>query len=253
MDLWTSSRHFSSDPGLMNSNTSTVSMGNPAGSGPPRFATQSQCERFVKAAVSSGQLLIAINAARDGLAVFNSLVLRQQLALALVQTGAFEPARQLLAELVLQGDKAEETLCLMGRVYKELWRHESDRDLALRALRNSRKFYDEAYKRYRTYYPGINLAFVSAMSGQQVAAKRCAREVAELCREQIADNKECVDGWLWATWAEARVQLGELALARQSYRRAVKLLAGRWRDISTMRRQVRELFRHRGEDPTVMD
>lgn len=230
-----------------------TSPGIPPNSVAPRFESQSQCEQFVKKAVSSGQLLVAIHAARDGLAAFDSLVLRQQLALALVQTGSFEPARQALASLVLKGDKSEETLCLMGRVYKELWRHEADKDQALVALQKSREFYGEAYNGYHTYYPGINLAFVLAMSGQRTQAEQCAREVAQLCRAQISATKECTDGWLWATLAEAHVQLSEFPLACETYHRALQLLTGRWRDISTMRRQVRELLRHRGEDPATMD
>ena len=220
----------------------------------PHLADQSHCEEFVKRAVSAGQLLVAIEAARNGLSTFGgSPLLRQQLALALAQTGALDAARQLLAQLVLQGDKGEETLCLMGRVYKELWRQEGDRDEALRALEQSRDFYGDAYARYRTYYPGINLAFALAMSGQQSEAEQCAREVAELCRAQMPATGNCTDGWLLATLGEAQVHLGDLSAACQSYRQAAQLFRGQWRDISAMRRQFRALLRHRGEGAAAAD
>jgi class 3 adenylate cyclase len=49
------------------------------------------------------------------------------------------------------------------------------------------------------------------------------------------------------------VHMGDLTAARQSYRRAAQLFQGRWRDISAMRRQVRELLRQRDEDPAGAD
>ena len=55
-------------------------------------------ERVVRAAVSAGQLLTAIEVAREGLERFGETGgLRQQLALALVQTGALAAAREVLA------------------------------------------------------------------------------------------------------------------------------------------------------------
>ena len=56
-------------------------------------------ERVVRTAVSAGQLLTAIEVAREGLERFGETGgLRQQLALALVQTGALAAAREVLAE-----------------------------------------------------------------------------------------------------------------------------------------------------------
>ena len=46
--------------------------------------------------------------------------------LALAQTGALDSARTMLDEVLKESARDEETLCLLGRVYKELWRRAGD-------------------------------------------------------------------------------------------------------------------------------
>jgi len=163
--------------------------------GLPAGKEQSSCEEMVKQAVSTGQLLLAIETARAGLAAFGeSLVLRQQLALALAQTGVLDVARQVLAELIRTTGKQEETLCLLGRVYKEIWRRSTRPAEAAQALRHAQELYSEAYALYHTCYPGINLAFTLAMGGQRVEAEKCARAVADLCRGRLAKAGATGDG-----------------------------------------------------------
>src|SRR5690349_24364735 len=95
----------------------------PPNASAPGVGEQAKCERLVKETVSAGHLLVAIETAREGLLTFrDSVGLQQQLALALVQTGALTRAREILADLVGSRDQSEETLCLLGRVYKEMWR-----------------------------------------------------------------------------------------------------------------------------------
>ncbi|MGA2863294.1 MAG: TRAFs-binding domain-containing protein [Verrucomicrobiota bacterium] len=209
---------------------------------------------MVKQAVSTGQLLLAIETARAGLAAFGeSLVLRQQLALALAQTGVLDVARQVLAELIRTTGKQEETLCLLGRVYKEIWRRSTRPAEAAQALRHAQELYSEAYALYHTCYPGINLAFTLAMGGQRVEAEKCARAVADLCRGRLAKAGATGDGWLLATLAEAMTHLGEMQAAGETYRRAAALFAGKWRDLSSMRHQAREILQSRGDEPRALD
>src|SRR5689334_408603 len=100
-------------------------------------------EKMAREAVSSGELLSAIEVARDGLARFrgDSHVLKQMLALALAQTRALDAARTALDEVRKDAANDVETLCLIGRIYKELWRNAANRDDAATAIRQSSQFY----------------------------------------------------------------------------------------------------------------
>src|SRR5262245_8310216 len=148
---------------------------------------QLEYENMVRDASSSGQLLSAIEVARDGIARFGaSRALNRQLALALAQTGALEAARSTLVDVLKDSSGDIETLCLIGRVHKELWRRASNPEEAAGALRQACKFYGDAFERDESYYPGINLAFTLAATGDRARAIEVAGKVEEQCRSIIA-------------------------------------------------------------------
>jgi tetratricopeptide (TPR) repeat protein/class 3 adenylate cyclase len=198
-------------------------------------------EKSVRGFVSSGQVLTAIEVARDGLARFGeNLVLRQQLALA--QTGALDAAREVLGQLLERAGDAE-TLSLLGRVYKELWRRANTPGEAKAALEKACHYYGQAFENSRGYYPGINLAFTFAALGERAKAEDTARQVAKRCRIAIENSHGHPDGWLLATLGEALIHLGRTAEAGEYYGRAVEQFKGRWRDLASMRRQAREVLK----------
>lgn len=208
-------------------------------------------ERMVRETVSAGQLLTAIEVARDGLARFgDSLILRQQLALGLAQTGALDAAQDVLAQLLKDSAIDEETLSLLGRVYKELWRRANTPAEAAAALQQACKYYGDAFAKREGYYPGINLAFTFAAMGERDKAEEIARKVAKQCRAAIAKAEGKPDGWLLATLGEALVHQGETAEAGKHYGQAAALFPGRWRDLASMRRQAREILKfNEGQAP----
>lgn len=212
---------------------------------PPLSQDVLEYNQTAKKAVSSGQLLTAIEVARDGLARFGSdRLLQQQLALALAQTGALDAARETLGELLKDPEAAkdEETLCLLGRVQKELWRRTADPAAGTEALRQSCKFYGDAFALKESYYPGINLAFTLAALGQLDEARACAKKVEKYCRIELDQKLEKPDGWLLATLAEALTHQGSTTEAAKYYVLAVEKFAGRWRDQASMRRQAQEII-----------
>ncbi len=212
---------------------------------PPMSQDVLEFGHTAKQAVSSGQLLTAIEVARDGLARFGSdRVLQQQLALALAQTGALDAAREVLSDLLKEPDAAkdEETLCLLGRVYKELWRRASTPEAGTEALRQSCKYYGDAFALKEAYYPGINLAFTLAALGELEKARDCAKTVEKYCRIELGQTLEKPDGWLMATLAEALTHQGSTTEAAKYYTRAVEKFPGRWRDQASMRRQAHEII-----------
>ncbi|HWA87336.1 MAG TPA: TRAFs-binding domain-containing protein [Opitutus sp.] len=206
-------------------------------------------EKSVREFVSTGQLMTAIEVARDGLARFGgSLILRQQLALALAQTGALDAAQEVLGQLL---DRAgdEETLSLLGRVYKELWRRANTPAEASAALKRACDYYGRAFAIHESYYPGINLAFSLAALGERDRAEATARKVAKQCRTAIANAGADADGWLLATLGEALIHQGYTEEAGKYYGQAAEKFRGRWRDLASMRKQAREVLKFHEDAP----
>ena len=230
-------------------------------------------EKMVQQSASSGQLLTAIEVARDGLSRFGGgKTLQQQLALALAQTGALDAARKVLADVLKGSAQDEETLCLLGRVYKEMWRHAAVPAEAREAIQQACKYYGDAFAISESYYPGINLAFTLAAAGERSKAEQSAKKVAKQCRAEIAKAGGAsggwfgkllgaepekptvpIDGWLAATLAEALTHLGDTKEAARYYEQAAEAFKGRWRDLASMRRQAREILRFNGQPPEWLD
>ncbi len=210
---------------------------------PPLSQDLVDYETAAREAVSSGQLLTAIDIARDGLRRFgDSVTLRQQLALALAQTGALAAAREVLDGLRRDSVGDVETLCLLGRVHKELWRHAPSPAEGLAALHQACAVYSEAFAKDESYYPGINLAHTLAALGEREKADECARKVAKQCKTEISKAGDKANGWLFSTLAEALTHQGATAEAEKYYKEAVQHFPGRWRDLASMRRQAREII-----------
>jgi class 3 adenylate cyclase/tetratricopeptide (TPR) repeat protein len=207
-------------------------------------------EAAARAMVSSGQLLSAIEVIHDGIKRFGSTpVLQQQLALALAQTGALDAAREVLNGLLKESAKDVETLCLFGRVYKEMWRRATDPKAAALALQEASDSYGAAFELSDAWYPGINFAFTLAAAGESAKALACAERVARICRKEMKATKGEEDGWLAATLAEALVHQGLTTEAAKYYQQAVRIFAGRWRDLISMRRQAREIIQFTTKSP----
>lgn len=205
-------------------------------------------EKMVRRSVSAGQLLSAIEVARDGITRFGpTRPLQQQLALALAQTGALSASKELLIRISGESARNEETLSLLGRVHKELWRRAVDPAEGAEEVREACAYYREAFALYDNYYPGINLAFTLAAAGEMEEAEAVARKVVQICRKEIERAEGKPDGWLLATMGEALIHLGEMSEAADFYRKAAASFQGRWRDLASMRRQGRETLRFRRE------
>lgn len=210
---------------------------------PPLSQDLLEYESTVRDAVSGGQFLTAIDVARDGLRRFgHSATLRQQLALALTQTGAVAAALEELEKLRKENPKDAETLTLIGRVHKDRWRRAATPAEGRAELELAGAVYREAFELTNGYYPGINLAHTLAALGERDKADDCARKVVKLCKAELAKKKEEPDGWAHATMAEALTHLGSTAEAAEHYVEAVKIFSGRWRDLASMRRQAREII-----------
>jgi class 3 adenylate cyclase len=158
-------------------------------------------------------------------------------ALALANGGSSGAAARLLRELLAAGEGAlqSDLLSLAGRVAKERWSKLPEGAQWRDAGEQARGFYRRAFEISRDWFPGINAATMSLLTGQTEESRRLAREVRLLCGEGGGDF------WRCATLGEAGLLLGELDAAAQWYGRAAALAGRRHGDIASMRRQVKLL------------
>ena len=158
-------------------------------------------------------------------------------ALSLANGGSSGEAARLLRELLDTGEGAlqSDLLSLAGRVAKERWSRLPEGDGRREAGEHARQFYRRAFERSRDWFPGINAATMSLLTGRAEEGRRLAREVRALCGAGEDDF------WRCATLGEAALLLGEPEVAAQWYRKAAALAGRRHGDIASMRRQVKLL------------
>jgi len=164
-----------------------------------------------------GQVMFAHDVLQEGLRFFpEHLRLTQLFALALVKCGFISRAKELLSGLVEKGHKDEETLGLLGRVYKDMWLLSGENLENSEFLRQSRDFYLEAFKRNKGYYSGINAASMSLMLGDCELTEKLAKLVLKICMDLMKDPK-ARDYWGLATLGEGFLLLKNFKEAGRYY------------------------------------
>jgi len=190
-----------------------------------------------------GQVMFAHDILGEGLRYFpDNLRIAQLYSLSAIKCGFLVEARDLLNRLVKSGHNDEETLGILGRLYKELWLLEGGEQTDHPSLRTSRNLYLKAFLKSHGYYSGINAATLSALVGDWNNAGKLARRVMKICEEKAAQGGES-GPWLQATTGEASALLGDEELSLRSYRRAREEAHGNLAEIASMRRQLKLLRR----------
>lgn len=185
-----------------------------------------------------GQVMFAHDILEEGLAHFpGNLRLIQLFGLSSVKCGFLLQARDLLVGLMKRGHQDEETLGILGRVYKEMWLLADNTNTAHPFLTRSRNLYLKAFLKNKGYYSGINAASLSLLLGEQDSANKLARHVLAGCAE-IIRTEGSSDYWVLATVGEACTLLDRRDEALAYYRRAQKLVGKNFADLASMRRQL---------------
>src|SRR5262249_19824547 len=193
--------------------------------------------------ISQGELLWGLDVVCAGLQYAPRHVrLRQLQALALAGTGATAAAAKILSDL--EAEDVEETLGLLGRIHKDLWRYTGD----TAHLRSASDIYYKAFNHARdsrpvnhdaALYTGINAATTLFLLNDVDAARTLARDVRSHCLARLQQGQ---DYWADATLGEAALLLNEFDEAANYYRRAAAAAKGNWRELASMRRQAREIL-----------
>ena len=208
--------------------------------------------RLGEAADRLGQTMFAHDVLREALEVFpDELRLNQLYSLSLVKCGFLLKARDRLTRLAGQGHQDEETLGILGRVYKEMWLAASDGATDHPALRTARNLYLKAFRFSRGYYSGINAASLSLLLGDPATARRLARMVIRICLDGLR-GRGAADYWVVATLGEAHLLLGRQQEAARYYARARSLAGANYAELASTRRQLKLLARYTAVDEPVL-
>jgi class 3 adenylate cyclase len=227
-------------------------------------------KRFLKRSLDRDEFLLAADIAAEALEKLapedsHRLFISQKRALALAQTGAPDEARALLLKLIETGHQDEDTLCGIGRTYKDEWIADTNAEKKKENLRSAYLWYARAYlgldpatrslergdptagplNPIGTYYSGINAATLALFLGFRQLSKKLADLVRQQCEEKLIRPPSGEAYWLEASLAEAYVLLGAETQARQFYRKAAARGEISRRDmLSSTRRQARFLAAH---------
>lgn len=205
-------------------------------------------------ALDLGEGFLAFNIAEHGLSVFvDDLRLLQIKALALARTGSAGAANQVLLRLERAGHHDEETLGLMARTHKDLWKTARNTDKGNQHLKKCRQLYLKAFRDSEGYYSGINAATVSLLLGKTSEAHRLAGQVLFLCTARLQEDAGGESYWLTATQAEAFLIRGDIQAAERAYRRAVNDFRPDPVVMSSTRAQARLLLEAQGEAENRLD
>lgn len=207
---------------------------------------------FGKKAVALGQPTLAFDILREGMALFPDHGEMQYLSsLALAKSGATGHAASLLDGLLSNLSHSDplcsDAMSLAGRIAKDRWCKLPDGPPRQEAGERARTWYRRAYELSRHYFPGINAATMSVLTGHVEEGKRIAREVRDLClvaKSSVNSN----DYWLHATLGESFLLLGQEEEAVRCYSQAAGLAEKNFGDIASMRRQLKLLG---GQVPTA--
>lgn len=220
---------------------------------PPGFpSSQAEAETAVRRMLDQGQTFLAHDLTQKALRRFpDSVRLRQAVALALLRAGALAEAQVALEDLYpapLRADAVplrggaeadEETLGLIARVYKDLWRRSGRPE----DVRRARDAYTRGFEASRGVWTGINAATLSWIIGDRAQAAQVAGRVLD-ATEGAAPDAEADCYWHWATRGEALLLLGRETEAVAAYAVAASLAGRRYGAVAASRQQLQLLAAH---------
>jgi adenylate cyclase len=204
-----------------------------------------------------GQMLQAYDAANRGLLEnpgHRTLTFRSILCLA--RTGSIETARRQLLSLPPEIRADDQFVALEARLLKDqavaMTGSERSRLLELAAAR-----YTAVFARSQDYYPGINAATLSLLSGDVEAAHAIAAQVLQLIDDDRAGRSsasrlvdENDEYYREVTRAEALLVLRQQSAAADSLRKAVELTGSDLSARTATRRQLLLICREYAVDPS---
>jgi tetratricopeptide (TPR) repeat protein len=205
---------------------------------------------------------------RQGIKRFpHAVALNQELALCLAASGQDEYKAEAEREVASVAKLAMvfrdfETLCRLGRVYKDrgdaeykadqggkfTYREMLDKNLpAYQHYTVSFRHYNTAYEVSGNYYPAINAATLALLIGDTERQQTLAEAVLRICSHIELEGQESI--WVLASEGEASLLLGDTESAVRFYRSALnKTLSNETGILQSMYHQLCRLYWALGKD-----
>lgn len=205
----------------------------------------------------------AVNAWNDMIALVDKMsrplattvMVQEQLALALNRAGQGEKAEKVLTDLIERRGPSSETYGLLGRVYKDRWeaaQKSGDKFTAPRLLEKAIDAYLRGFEAdWRDAYPGVNVATLMELKEPSDPRRnKIIPVVAYAVDRRIAAGKP--DYWDYATRLELAILAKDERMAKESLGDALTLVRESWEPETTARnlRLIREARERRQDTVT---
>jgi tetratricopeptide (TPR) repeat protein len=186
-----------------------------------------------------------------------TVMVREQLGLALNRLGRRNEAEQVLQDLIKERGPSSETCGILGRVYKDQWEdatRSGNEFLAKGYIEKSIKMYLQGFEAdWRDAYPGINaITLMELRKPPDERRKEIIPVVRYAIQRKIAKSKP--DYWDYATLIELAVIERDKEAANNALADALANVREKWEPETTARniRLIREARQARGE-PTPFE
>lgn len=203
-------------------------------------------------AVKSWKDMIALAASMPP-PLARSVMVQEQLGLALNRDGRGEEAEGVLLAVLEKQGPSSETYGILGRVYKDRWEAAlgaGERFLAEGLLDKAIEAYLKGFESdWRDAYPGVNaVTLMELMDPPDPRRERLIPVVAYAVERRIAAGKP--DYWDFATQLELAVLGRQKAESSTALAKALAAVREKWEPETTARnlRLIREARERRGED-----
>jgi hypothetical protein len=186
-----------------------------------------------------------------------TVLVREQLALALNRDGEDARAEEVLLDIVATRGPSSETLGILGRVYKDRWDRARKAGQKLRAEGTLEQAID-AYRRgfeadWRDAYPGVNaVTLMELREPPDPAGQELLPVVRYAVMRRLAASQP--DYWDYATLVELSILTRDHEAAEKWLRKAVPAMRESWEGETTANnlRLIADARAGRGEDVTLI-
>jgi len=184
-----------------------------------------------------------------------SLLVREQLGLALNRAKRRKEAEQVLLEAIDEYGESSETLGILGRVYKDLWKDESNPLTKESWLKKAIDTYIRGFEAdIRDAYPGVNaITLMSSLDTPDSRLQELLPVVLFATKQRL--KRSTPDYWDYATLMELEVIAHNPKGAKEALLQALPLATEDWmkkttRDTIVM---LRDKWKAKGEDVAWLD
>ena len=185
----------------------------------------------------------------------NSLLVREQLAFALNRAGKSQEAERVLLEAIAQYGESSESFGILGRVYKDRWKNETNRLLKESWHKKAIDTYVQGFKvDIRDAYPGVNaITLMSSLDEEDKRFKELLPVVLFATKQKIENGNP--DYWDYATLMELEVIAQHKKEAKDVLIKALPLVTENWMKETTLKTilMLQKKSIERGEDVAWME